>query len=78
MDKPKPPFYPLRVAVVALLWLAVVPGLVYLWGWWVGWNDWCWRVLVAGTATCLGGWILDLGFRLLWEPDEKKGRGRKG
>jgi hypothetical protein len=80
MSKPKPPLYPFRVAVVTLVWLAVVGGLVYLWGWWVGWNDWCWKVLVAGAATAAGGWILDLGYRLRRppEPDEKKGRWRRG
>jgi polyferredoxin len=77
---PRPPLYPLRVAVVALLWLAVVPGLVWIWGWWVGWSDWCWRVLVAGVATCAGGWVLDLGWKLLRLPEkgEREGRRREG
>jgi hypothetical protein len=79
-DENRPTLYPLRVAVVALLWAAVGGALVWLWVFWVGWSDFCWRALVAGAATCAGGWILDLGWKLLRPPEkgEREGRRREG
>jgi membrane protein DedA with SNARE-associated domain len=67
MSNPRLPLFPLRVALAALLWLAVIGGLVYLWGFWVTWpvGDFCWQAPVALLASAALACVFDLGRRLL-------------